>query len=309
MALKESPTMKRSQSFLATALALSIIAFCGCTNDTIVDPNAPSGPNPTEGKAPGTTTAAAELQAEQAATEADMPEPEEANDIKAATDEDGYEWVDLGLDSGTLWAKCNIGADSPEEYGNYYAWGEIEPKTPMPPYTPGATMDANDYVNWVNYKYCQKKDSTMTKYCLGELFGTVDNINELEAADDAATTSWGEDWQIPTQEDFNELVKEANTKNGKISMAWAQVNRISGIKFTNTTSMESIFFPAGGYRYNYGQDCKNFAGMYWTRTLHAAGSEINDNWARVFYFTYTFAKTGNNERCYGLNIRPVKKMN
>lgn len=304
--MKESLTMKRSQSFLATALALSVIAFSGCTNDNIIDPNAPQGQNPAEGTTQEISTAAAELQAELAATDADVPEPIEANDIKTATGEDDYEWVDLGLESGTLWAKCNIGAESPEEFGNFYAWGETVAKTPMPPYNPGATMDAKDNVNWTTYKYYQEKDSTMTKYCLDERFGVVDSIIELEVADDAATANWGEDWQIPSQEDFNELIKEANTKGGVVSMAWVQVNRVPGIKFTNTTNMASIFFPAGGYRYKYGHDCKNFAGMYWTRTLNGEG---NDNWARVFYFTYTLTKTGNNERCYGLNIRPVKKKN
>lgn len=306
MALKESLTMKRSQSFLATALALSIIAFSGCTNDNIIDPNAPQGQNPAEGTTQKISTAVEDLQAELAATDANVPEPEEANDIKTATGEDDYEWVDLGLKSGTLWAKCNIGAESPEEFGNFYAWGETEAKTPMPPYNPEAEKDVKDLVNWVTYKYCQEKDSTMTKYCYNEWFGTVDSLKVLDSTDDAATAIWGADWQTPSPDDFNELITEANTKGGLVSMAWAQVNRVPGIKFTNTTTMASIFFPAGGYRYKYGHDCKNFAGMYWTNTLNAGN---NDNWARVFYFTYTLTKTGNNERCYGLNIRPIRKKN
>ena len=98
---------------------------------------------------------------------------------------DGHAYVDLGLPSGTLWATCNVGASSPEEYGDYFAWGETEPK--------------NDY-NWSTYKYCKGSSTTMTKYCTSSSYGTVDNKTELEPSDDAATVNWGSNWQMPSLE-------------------------------------------------------------------------------------------------------------
>ena len=79
--------------------------------------------------------------------------------------------VDLGLPSGTLWADRNIGADSPEGYGDYFAWGETRPKSTY---------------SWSTYKYCKGSYDTMTKYCTDSSRGTVDNKTVLEAADDAA---------------------------------------------------------------------------------------------------------------------------
>ena len=79
----------------------------------------------------------------------------------AQTTENGHEYVDLGLPSGTKWATCNVGATKPEEYGNYYAWGETEPK---------------DYYDWSTYKYGSDYDE-LTKYCTSSDYGTVDNKN------------------------------------------------------------------------------------------------------------------------------------
>ncbi|MBO5975012.1 MAG: hypothetical protein J6P95_04780, partial [Paludibacteraceae bacterium] len=79
--------------------------------------------------------------------------------------ENGYEWVDLGLPSGLRWATCNVGATKPEEYGNYYAWGETSPKTTY---------------SWSTYKWCNGSGDTMTKYCTDSDYGTVDNKTVLD---------------------------------------------------------------------------------------------------------------------------------
>ena len=82
-----------------------------------------------------------------------------------------HEWVDLGLPSGTLWATCNVGANAPEEFGDYFAWGEIAPK---------------DYYDWNTYKWCDNSGYSLTKYCTDSYYGTVDNKTELDPEDDAA---------------------------------------------------------------------------------------------------------------------------
>ena len=88
----------------------------------------------------------------------------------------GHEYVDLGLPSGTKWATCNVGASSPEDYGEYYAWGETETKS---------TYD------WRTYKWCKGSNDTMTKYCTSSSSGTVDNKTVLDPEDDVAHVKWG----------------------------------------------------------------------------------------------------------------------
>ncbi|MCQ2315083.1 MAG: hypothetical protein MJZ85_00135 [Bacteroidales bacterium] len=77
----------------------------------------------------------------------------------------GHGYVDLGLPSGTLWATCNVGADKPEDYGGYFAWGETKKKT--------------EY-SWNPYKWCNGSYNTLTKYCTHSDCGTVDNKTVLD---------------------------------------------------------------------------------------------------------------------------------
>lgn len=98
---------------------------------------------------------------------------------------EGHGYVDLGLPSGTLWATCNLGAETPYEYGGYYAWGETEPKT---------------LFKWSNYKYGNDYNK-LTKYCYDPEYGYgefVDNLRELLPEDDAAKMLWGNGWCVPT---------------------------------------------------------------------------------------------------------------
>ena len=101
--------------------------------------------------------------------------------FKEQTAQNGHEYVDLGL--SVKWATCNVGADSPEEYGYHFAWGETSPKTTY---------------NWSTYKYCNGDEYSMTKYC-DDSFGTVDNKTTLELSDDAARVNWGGKWRMPTR--------------------------------------------------------------------------------------------------------------
>ena len=89
---------------------------------------------------------------------------------------DGYAYVDLGLISGTKWATCNVGASSPEDYGYYFAWGEVSPKF---------VYDSD------SYKWSKGSNDTMTKYCTSSSYGTVDHKTTLDLSDDAAYVNWG----------------------------------------------------------------------------------------------------------------------
>ena len=164
--------------------------------------------------------------------------------------EEEHEWVDLGLPSGTLWATCNVGAKSPEEYGDYFAWGETEPKS--------------EY-NWSTYKYCMGEYNTMTKYCHQIDYGYngfTDNLTELEPADDAATANWGIGWQMPSLAQLQELVNKDYTKT-----EWMTLDGVNGKKITSNVNGKSIFLPAAGMRYDTKLDYTGSFGDYWSRSL------------------------------------------
>lgn len=132
-------------------------------------------------------------------------------------------YVDLGLPSGTRWATCNVGATAPEEFGDYFAWGEVTPK--------------NNY-SWETYKWCNGSMYTITKYCTSSEFGVVDNKTVLEAEDDAATVYWGEGSRMPTKDEWNEL-------NDNCTWTVASWNGVQGRILTGPNG-KTIFLPAAG---------------------------------------------------------------
>lgn len=193
----------------------------------------------------------------------------------------GHEYVDLGLSSGTMWATCNLGASTPKDYGDYYAWGETEP-------------NSSDYgIN--NYKWSLNGDhKNMTKYCTDENLGKLDNKIQLELEDDAAYVNWGGDWRMPTKEQIQELLDECTYER-------TTQKGVSGVLITSKTNGNSIFMPAGGYRSlfsNYiNQHC-----VYWS-------SSLNTNDSRRAYLLFSnLEETSlihNYNRYYGSLIRPV----
>lgn len=173
--------------------------------------------------------------------------------------EDDLEYVDLGLPSGTLWARCNVGADSPEEYGDYFAWGEVDTKN---------VYDWRKY-KWVHLEYDTIGEHTYVlleetwyKYYFSNWTGNEyvagDEKMELDPEDDAAYVNWGPNWRMPTLEQIDELVE-------KCDWEWTQSNRVYGYQVTGPNG-RSIFLPASGGRvdrlYNDG-----IAGYYWSRSL------------------------------------------
>ena len=209
----------------------------------------------------------------------------------------GKKYVDLGLPSGTLWATCNVGADSPEDYGLYFAWGE----------TTGNTQDTSDgrSFDWSTYKYCSGSYSTLTKYCNDSSCGYngfTDNLTELLLEDDAATANWGTNWRMPSYDQFNELFNSSYTTTTE----WTTVNGVYGYKITSKMSGyvgNFIFLPAAGYRYNSSLGNAGLVGYYWSRTLGTIGPFD----ARSLYFGSLGIGTGSNlDRCNGRSVRPVR---
>lgn len=196
----------------------------------------------------------------------------------------GHEYVDLGLPSGTLWATCNVGADSPEDVGGYFAWGETETK---------------NFYDWKNYRYCVIDDAAykLTKYCTDSTYGYngfVDNLTVLESADDAVIANWGMEWRMPTAEEFNELYQ--NT-----TFVWTTMNGVEGRLLTGPNG-NSIFLPATGF-YLDGEVICTGLGIYWSSSLQLESQE--SSWSLHFDFENCHV-CGTYERSRGQAVRAVR---
>ncbi len=188
-------------------------------------------------------------------------------------EESPHEYVDLGLPSGTLWATCNVGANSPEEYGDYFAWGE--------------TTTKSDYY-WGTYFDTDDGGSTFKKY---------NNLRELQPTDDAATANWGSDWQMPSLAQIQELCSSSNT-----TTEWTQVNGVNGRKITSKSNGNSVFLPAAGYRNYTSLYYTGSVGNYWSRSLDTS----NSYYAYYLYFYSGCVDWQYNGRDYGQSVRPVR---
>lgn len=193
----------------------------------------------------------------------------------------GHEYVDLGLPSGTLWATCNIGATSPEDYGSYFAWGETSPKA---------------FYNEKVHKYYDMSKRMFTKYC------DVDNQKVLQRGDDAATCNWGGDWYTPTKEQWKELLEYTIHR-------WTTQNGINGCLITGVNG-NTLFLPAVGYKFNESLVYGGEKGWYWSSTLTSSSSTYPR-----FAWGIRICSPGKCDselciddefRCTGLPIRPVR---
>lgn len=195
------------------------------------------------------------------------------------------EYVDLGLPSGTLWATCNVGAEVPEGRGDYFAWGETQPK---------------DTYNWGTYQHCNGNYNLLTKYCVKSscgLNGFADSLTVLEPADDVATTCWGADWRMPTKEEWDELYR-------KTTVTTTAQNGVEGRLLTGVNG-NSIFLPATGFCLEEEMICLGL-GVYWTSSVHTDYPE------RAWSFHYDLDEChvcGTYERSRGHVVRAVRKMN
>lgn len=189
------------------------------------------------------------------------------------------EYVDLGLPSGVKWATFNVGATKPEEYGDYFAWGETEPK---------------ELYDWSTYKWCDGSYNTLTKYNTDSEYGVVDNKKILESSDDAAYVNWGGNWRMPSVDEWNELLSHCSLK-------WEERNGVSGVALVSVQNGNSLFLPAAGvYHYDNGLVNLNVEGWYRTNSLDKSRGTIS------LGFSYTGSLDWYaNDRCFGQPVRPV----
>lgn len=207
------------------------------------------------------------------------------------------EYIDLGL--SVKWATCNVGADKPEGFGDYYAWGELEPK---------------ENYTWENYRFrtsgYDEGTVSFSKYTSIYYNGMYDENNRsvpddktlLEPEDDVAHVKWGGNWRLPTREEFYELIDSC-------TWTWTTVNGVNGCLVTSNRpgyTDRSIFLPATG-RYAFEHEkCGGVGkwGYYWSSSVNsdhtshsAANLSFGSSYQKVLE-TLSF-------RNHGLPVRPV----
>ncbi|MCM8872701.1 MAG: DUF1566 domain-containing protein [Paludibacteraceae bacterium] len=272
-------------------MSLSLVAFASCSDD---DKDSPSSTENTQTENGGS--------GDSSGSNSGVTYPV----FKSGT-ENGHDYVDLGLTSGTKWATANVGASKPQDYGNYYAWGETTTK---------------EVYNWGTYKYANGDYNKLTKYCSHSHYGKdgfTDTKTTLDLSDDAAYVNWGGKWRMPTKAQQDELRKQCywvwtenyNGSNVKGYIVYkAKGSSDKGKKIykdgtpssSYTLSDAHIFLPAAGFCYVGGLGNVRFVGYYWSSSLKTNYSSVA--WVVSFgsgYVNYP----GGNDRYYGQSVRAV----
>lgn len=194
--------------------------------------------------------------------------------------------VDLGL--SVKWANANLGAVAPDRFGEYFAWGEIEPKS---------------YYSWATYKWCKGDPKTLTKYCFKAEYGTLDrNTWWLDMDDDAARFVLGGKWRVPNRENWNELRHDC-------SWTWTSINGVSGYQVASKIpgfTDKGIFLPAAGYREDsyHNEVCSR--GFYWSSSLYQFNMPYNrPDQALCVNFDSHVLRMITDDRMLGFSIRPI----
>ncbi len=204
-----------------------------------------------------------------------------------------YEYVDLGLPSGTLWATFNVGATKPEEYGDYFAWGETKPKD---------VYDENTY-KWYDSNYVLKflkyygVDDHRLYQLWGIELGSIDHLITLLPEDDAATANWGSDWRTPTKKELEELINNCEYR-------WTEIKGVKGAKYTASNG-NSIFIPAAELQ------CGSYFHVSSGRQAFIFSSSLYPHAEPVYNSSYYLVSTEGGpiidvfDRIIGLSVRPV----
>ena len=197
---------------------------------------------------------------------------------------DKVEYVDLGLPSGNLWAKCNLGASAPEAFGDYYAWGEVEPK--------------QEYT-YPNHKWYKEGAPSLgfTKY------NNEDGKLSLEDEDDAVIQKLGNGWRTPTLADFRELTNQKYTTIEKTTL-----NGVAGYQITSKKNKKSIFIPFAGFKNSQKPQTRAISDDEEVAICMTNQRRIDDQvfncWS--FAFEQDRIRRYGKRRYDGISIRPVK---
>ncbi len=264
-------------------MSLSLVAFVSCSDDDKDSPSSENGEN-------GSNNANGNVSA--------------VSVFKSGT-ENGHDYVDLGLTSGTRWATANVGAKTPQDYGNYYAWGETTTK---------------EVYDWETYKYgtynYDGDYSKLTKY------NSTDTKTTLDLSDDAAAANWGGKWRMPTRTQQDELRNQCywvwtesyNNSNVKGYIVYKaksssdkgkEINKDGTPSSSYSLSDAHIFLPAAGHRDFGDLSSAGYNGYYWSSSLYT--DDPCNAWDVYFYSGYVVYNFYDNDRCHGQSVRAVFK--
>lgn len=200
--------------------------------------------------------------------------------------------IDLGLK--VYWAESNIGATSPEEFGEFYAWGEIETK---------------ETYDWPSYSFAQVTPVWMNDELLGNdvsllKYTSEDNKSMLDSGDDVAQVKLGGEWRMPTEEDWVELQENC-------TWTWTTKNNVKGHTITSNLNGNSIFLPATGFKEGTEHYSSNgYCGIYWSSTLvTGVGAPYDYYYARTIIIDSNRFQGMMHNRCSGFTVRPVATAN
>jgi len=199
------------------------------------------------------------------------PEPEPAEEPNTIN---GHKWVDMG--SGIKWATTNIGANSPEEFGEYYAWGESAPK---------------QVYDWEHYSHAAKNDEGY--YTVSEKWLSSEGFIR-DRKYDTASVLWGEPWRMPTYDEILALLRAC-------TRTWTTMNDVNGYLLKSKTTGEELFFPASGYKYDNTIKYVGTHGYVWASNL----SWDPDCGYTLYMKTSQRIEPGFTTACYGIPVRPV----
>lgn len=227
--------------------------------------------------------------------------------------EQNHEYVDLGL--SVKWATCNVGATKPEEYGDYFAWGDTVPyyeagyaqENPQAHWKNGKTAG----YNWSTYKWCNGSETTMTKYCNDSDYGYngfTDDKTTFDPEDDVAHVMWGDSWRMPTKGDIDELVA---TKNNTTDYTWTWCDGsttkyagtdVAGWQIVRNSTSATLFLPAAGFRYDTSLYYVGSHSYYWSSSLIMGNPAIAYS---LYFWDSGSVNWGPVDRNYGFSVRPV----
>ena len=204
----------------------------------------------------------------------------------------GFDFVDLGLPSGTLWATKNIGADIPTDFGLYFQWGDTKG------YTVGQIGLGDGQKkfssDWSDYKWLRNDAFTNYRNAFVKYKNSGMVLDILDLEDDAANVNMGGSWHIPTPSQIQELIDNTTSD-------WVKMDNVNGRLFTSKKNGKSIFIPAAGLAWDGSVANSGYYGNVWSSML----SSGNVDYGQYLSFYSGDASLSINDRYYGLSVRGV----
>lgn len=211
----------------------------------------------------------------------------------------GHEYVDLGLPSGTLWAKCNVGATTETDYGMYFQWGDTQGYTSA---QVGVETSKKGFA-WADYKYGKYNSGDTTNYGMTKYNGT-DGKTSLDIEDDAAHVNMGGEWKMPNSTQIEELLDEHYVTKEMVSNY--KNTGVSGYLFTSVANSNTLFVPFSGIASDGSVDNTGHGGDVWSSSLGGRG--VNDAFLLLVNDKPAVSLSSGN-RCIGFSVRGVLKIN